>query len=140
MLFDFYGSVTESIYECDGDNPAIAPTRMRGVYTSNVSVPIEKETRIDNVYDEILKQESSGKIIIRRYNQLSSDEKNKIFKQIVRAIHNLLNASDESAGQSVTHFHIHIIPRKYGDKINAWPEFKGAKQDVQTVFNKIKLQ
>lgn len=87
MLFDFYGSVTGSIYECDGDNPAIAPTHMRGVYTSNVSVPIEKETRIDNVYDEILKQESSGKIIIRRYNQLSSDEKNKIFKQIVRAIH-----------------------------------------------------
>ena len=25
---------------------------------------------------------------------------------------NLLNASDESAGQSVPHFHIHIIPRK----------------------------
>ena len=25
---------------------------------------------------------------------------------------NLLNASDESAGQTVAHFHIHIIPRK----------------------------
>ena len=32
---------------------------------------------------------------------------------------NLLNASDESAGQSVNHFHIHIIPRKSNDGIDA---------------------
>lgn len=31
---------------------------------------------------------------------------------------NLLNASDESAGQSVPHFHIHIIPRKRNDGID----------------------
>lgn len=39
---------------------------------------------------------------------------------------NLLNASDESAGQSVAHFHIHIIPRKKDDGIEAWPEFNGS--------------
>ena len=50
---------------------------------------------------------------------------------------NLLNASDESAGQSVPHFHIHIIPRKSGDGIDAWPGFKGAKEDIQTVFKNI---
>ncbi len=32
---------------------------------------------------------------------------------------NLLNASDESAGQFVPHFHIHIIPRKTEDGIDA---------------------
>lgn len=53
---------------------------------------------------------------------------------------NLLNASDESAGQSVSHFHIHIIPRKRNDGINAWPKFDGAKEDIQTVFEKIKIQ
>ncbi|MBR6615028.1 MAG: HIT family protein, partial [Lachnospiraceae bacterium] len=36
---------------------------------------------------------------------------------------NLLNASGTSAGQSVPHFHIHIIPRKNGDNIDAWPKF-----------------
>ena len=41
---------------------------------------------------------------------------------------NLLNASDESAGQSVPHFHIHIIPRKRDDGIDGWPVFKGAKK------------
>ena len=43
---------------------------------------------------------------------------------------NLLNASGESAGQSVPHFHIHIIPRKKGDNIDAWPRFDGAKHEI----------
>ena len=53
---------------------------------------------------------------------------------------NLLNASDESAGQSVPHLHIHIIPRKRNDGIDAWPKFEGAKEDLQTVYEKIKIQ
>ena len=52
---------------------------------------------------------------------------------------NLLNASDESAGQSVPHLHIHIIPRKRNDGIDAWPGFEGAKQDIHIVFEKVKM-
>ena len=52
---------------------------------------------------------------------------------------NLLNASDESAGQSVPHFHVHIIPRKRNDGINAWPRFEVAREDIQTVFEKVKM-
>ena len=43
---------------------------------------------------------------------------------------NLLNASGESAGQSVSHFHIHIIPRKENDGIDAWPSFKGSQKPL----------
>ena len=50
---------------------------------------------------------------------------------------NLLNASDTSAGQSVPHFHIHIIPRKKNDGIDAWPKFEGAKEDLTEMWNKI---
>ena len=50
---------------------------------------------------------------------------------------NLLNASDESAGQSVPHFHIHIIPRKNNDGIDAWPRFNGAKYDIEEVFRQL---
>ena len=52
---------------------------------------------------------------------------------------NLLNASEECAGQSVPHFHIHIIPRKKNDQIDAWPHFYGAKMDVQSVFDRVKM-
>ncbi len=52
---------------------------------------------------------------------------------------NLLNASDESAGQSVPHFHIHIIPRKRDDGIDTWPKFEGAKEDIHSLFEKLKM-
>lgn len=53
---------------------------------------------------------------------------------------NLLNASDESAGQSVPHFHIHIIPRKHGDGIDAWPRFDGAKCEIEELFQKLSIR
>lgn len=52
---------------------------------------------------------------------------------------NLLNASGECAGQSVPHFHVHIIPRRQNDQIDAWPEFEGAKEDITDVFNHIRM-
>ena len=53
---------------------------------------------------------------------------------------NLLNASDESAGQSVPHFHIHIIPRKKDDGLDAWPRFDGAKVEIEEIYKKIKIE
>ena len=52
---------------------------------------------------------------------------------------NLLNASDESAGQTVPHFHVHIIPRKKGDNINAWPKFGGAENEIKDIYEKLKI-
>ena len=53
---------------------------------------------------------------------------------------NLLNASGESAGQSVGHFHLHIIPRKKEDGENAWPVFKGAKRELFDVHRQLKIE
>lgn len=53
---------------------------------------------------------------------------------------NLLNASDESAGQSVAHLHFHIIPRKKNDGIDAWPKFDGAKKEINEIYEKIKIK
>ena len=52
---------------------------------------------------------------------------------------NLLNASDESAGQSVPHFHIHMIPRKVGDGVDAWPKFEGAKCEIEDTWKRVKM-
>lgn len=52
---------------------------------------------------------------------------------------NLINASDESAGQTVFHLHIHIIPRKNNDNVNFWPNFTGAKENLDDIYNKIKM-
>ena len=52
---------------------------------------------------------------------------------------NLLNASGESADQSVSHFHIHIIPRRSGDGIDAWPKFEGANCEIEEMFQKLRM-
>lgn len=106
MLADFYSGVSGSVYECDGENTDILPTHMKSVYTSEVGVPVGKETPIDNVYDEILKQESLGNIIVRRYGQLSPEDKREIFKMTVRAIHmqKLLTPSDDTPKRELVHF------------------------------------
>jgi histidine triad (HIT) family protein len=52
---------------------------------------------------------------------------------------NILNASDESAGQSVLHFHFHIIPRKKDDGIDAWPNFTGTTMSQIDLYNLLKI-
>ena len=52
---------------------------------------------------------------------------------------NLINTNGESADQCVPHFHMHIIPRRKNDGIEAWPEFGGAKCDVGEIFEKVRM-
>ena len=52
---------------------------------------------------------------------------------------NLLNANDESAGQTVFHLHIHIIPRKNGDGLDCYPKLPGAKFDLDEMLEKLKM-
>lgn len=53
---------------------------------------------------------------------------------------NILNASGKSAQQSVLHFHIHVIPRKEGDGLNAWPELGESREGPEKVRERLKLQ
>lgn len=52
---------------------------------------------------------------------------------------NIFNANDESAQQSVFHFHVHIVPRKKDDGLDAFPHFDGAKEQIEDVHNRLKM-
>lgn len=55
----------------------------------------------------------------------------------------LLSANGRAAGQSVPHFHVHIIPRRDDDGLGetgAWPDFPGATQDITELYEKLRLQ
>lgn len=52
---------------------------------------------------------------------------------------NLLNASGKAAQQSINHFHIHIIPRKENDHIDAWIKLNGGKTPLKEMQNKLKV-
>lgn len=54
----------------------------------------------------------------------------------------ILNANGRAAGQTVPHFHMHIIPRKHYDGLGEageWPIFPGAKYDIETIHKKVMM-
>ena len=53
---------------------------------------------------------------------------------------NIVNASGQAAQQSVFHLHFHIIPRKSNDQVDAWPHFKGAKEELEYMYNLLKVK
>lgn len=52
---------------------------------------------------------------------------------------NILNASGESAQQSVFHLHMHIIPRKKGDNLNAWSLNDKFELDLAAICKELSL-
>jgi len=54
----------------------------------------------------------------------------------------IMSANDESAGQSLPHFHIHIIPRAIDDGLGGvgeWPHFTGAKYELEYMYKKVRM-
>ena len=52
---------------------------------------------------------------------------------------NILGANGKAAQQSVPHFHLHLIPRKSGDGLNAWPKFGKNWEDLEEVRRRLAL-
>ena len=54
---------------------------------------------------------------------------------------NLLQANGEAAFQSVSHFHLHLIPRRSGDgKGFDWPLVPGDRARIQAAADKIRAE
>ena len=54
----------------------------------------------------------------------------------------LMCANGESAGQTMPHLHIHIIPRRTNDGLGSkgeCPSFPGAKRDIREVYQQFKM-
>ena len=83
----------------------------------------------------------------------SYDELNKTMETVKKVSNHLtdncgyegvdiLNANGKAAGQTVPHFHMHIIPRRFDDGLGgagAWPSFPGAKYDVKSMHKKVMM-
>lgn len=52
---------------------------------------------------------------------------------------NIANCSGESAGQTVFHLHIHILPHKKGQPYRGFPSLPGSKRPVEEVFDEMKM-
>ncbi len=61
QLYELYHGVSGSIYKCL-PNETICLTHIKGVYNSDIAVPIEKETDIWDVFQSIVNNEKLGKL------------------------------------------------------------------------------
>lgn len=53
---------------------------------------------------------------------------------------NILNANGTSAEQTVFHLHFHVIPRKTGDGVKAWPFNGGHDFDFAEICKRLALK
>ena len=40
--------------------------------------------------------------------------------------------------QSVMHFHVHLILRRYGDGLDTWPKLPGRSLDLDTAWRRLR--
>ena len=91
-------------------------------------IPKKHVTNILDADNETLKDVMEGiKVISDHYIGLGYDGVN------------VMNASGESAEQSVFHLHFHIIPRKKEDGMHTWPSLPGAKEELAEIHQKLKM-
>lgn len=52
----------------------------------------------------------------------------------------IINNCGDSAGQSVMHFHVHIIPRRKGDGLKDWAYNDKIEMDLEKLAQELKLK
>ncbi len=132
QLYEFYNRVSGSVYECDGDNPDIYLTHVKGVYNSEKPITPVKERMIPNVYESILEAEKKGSVVIKKYATLSTEEKETIEENTIRAIHmqKVLLPEGENRNAEYTEF----VKQKFPV---AWEKAsKMTKEEIEAMINK----
>ena len=52
----------------------------------------------------------------------------------------IINNCGESAGQTIMHFHVHIVPRKKGDGLLVWKLGAPYEMDLEKIASELKLK
>jgi hypothetical protein len=81
-----YANKTGYIYICDEPNNRINPTNIYCAIVTEENVKTKSEIIVKDVYAELLRQEESGKIKIKRYHQMDQIYLENIFEMIKQDI------------------------------------------------------
>lgn len=86
-------------------------------------------------------------IIPKKHHVLMTDVPDKLLgycfiktKDLMQKIKKTLKADYVSvsvSGVDIPHFHIHLIPRKFNDKLKGWPTKKYSKGEIEKIAKKI---
>lgn len=95
-LEDVYGGQKGYIYECIKNDDMSNPTNINCAVACKNPVAVSGCIALDDVYKTLLEYEKSGLLIVKRYENMSDAEKEKIQKIIINEIisNNLLSMPD----------------------------------------------
>lgn len=90
------------------------------------------KNHVANIYE--LSEEDASKIFV------VASKVAKILKEVLGCEGmNILQNNGEIAGQTVFHFHLHLIPRYVGDNVSIeWSHKKVSKEELEDLSNMIK--
>ena len=93
-------------------------------------IPVQEEPVEENtVYEEVV-----AKAMI-----LAKKMVNKLTKVLDCDGYNIVQNNEECAGQSVFHFHMHLIPRYKGDQVGlGWKMGELSEEDKKEILDKMK--
>ena len=69
---ELYKGVTSNYYVVDKTDDMV---KVKGVYISKTNVPVKRVIKVPDIYKELLRLEKAGKIILRRFKDLTKEEK-----------------------------------------------------------------
>lgn len=94
-------------------------------------------------------------VVPKKHYENVFDCKDKILAEVIKVVQkisihykeklgcsgvNILNASGQSAEQSVFHLHFHILPRFDGDGFKTFPQTGYVKEDLENLANQLKIE
>ena len=141
VLVDFYHMV------CEKESPDIlrryGAEYLRHVHFSCPAIPeidgVRDPARISGLYEGELARRGWW----RTYPSSPDEWDYGAFVQAVKDCGydgvNILSASGKTAQQSVPHLHFHVLPRKQGDGLNAWPRLGKDHHDLQEVAQRLRI-
>lgn len=85
----FYSGVKGVIYRCSGDFRTDADTGIRMAVVSRDPVKVDAADEVPDAYERILRYESEGQLRIRRFEELTDDERQRDRNMVRGAIRRL---------------------------------------------------
>ncbi len=85
-LRDVYGGKKGYLYEYDDINIIENPTNIFCAYVSRIPVVVKRCKIIEDIYEEMMRQEKEGLFEVKRYEEIEEEELRKYKNMVIEAI------------------------------------------------------
>ncbi len=105
QLREIYAGQRGYVYECEGELPRLE--RMPWVYLSEGEVPVRNCIEIPDLYEQLLRYEREGRLIVQRWGDVSQQQR-QIWENVVRRSLRQTDLSTPAGQEYAAYVHAHF--------------------------------